>query len=115
MSELVPEPEVTPEAPAETVENVPTPQPFQISEQEWRQTQQAVSQIASYLQPQEQEFQPDPENPMEQIQYYVDQRLAQIDPYVRSAAKNAGEANMNRMFDEIAGKESLDFDRELAS
>jgi len=52
---------------------------------------------------------------MEQMAYYVDQRLAQVEPYVRSAAKNAGEANMNRMFDEIAKAESLDFDRELAS
>lgn len=112
MSEQVPEPEVTPAPPEPEVTPVPT---FQISEKEWRETQDAVQRIATYLQPQQEEYQPDPENPMEQMAYYVDQRLAQIDPYVRSAAKNAGEANMNKMFDDIAKSESLDFDRELAS
>lgn len=50
------------------------------------------------------------------VQHYVDSRLSQLEPYVATAAKQAGEQRMNELFDQFEGDPEIGkFDRKLAS
>lgn len=107
-----PAPEVTPEVtPAEW--GGP-------SKEEWQTVVGGLHYLSQQLQEagQEPEEEPDFENmdAGDIVQHYVDSRIGELEPYVQSAAREAGEKRMNELFDEFEKDPQIGkFDRRVAS
>jgi hypothetical protein len=113
----VPEESSAPAAPdpAPAPAGAPAPAPgFSVSEEEWRQTQQAIQYMAQVLSPVEED---EPDQGEIDIESYMDayfnRRMQPVQPLLDLTVKERGEKVMKDIFDEVQN-EVGDFDRKLA-
>jgi hypothetical protein len=101
--------------PAPAPAGAPAPAPgFSVSEEEWRQTQQAIQYMAQVLSPVEED---EPDQGEIDIESYMDayfnRRMQPVQPLLDLTVKERGEKVMKDIFDEVQN-EVGDFDRKLA-
>lgn len=120
MSDQGANPEETPEVPYESGGAEETTGWSGPSEEEWKTVVGGLHYLTNQAsQPQEEvepEFDPKDLEGMdaaEIVEHYVSSRLSELEPYVATAAREAGERRMNEIFDQVE-PETGKFDRKIA-